>query len=304
MTRFIFCVIISLATYSAIAEIPAGYKLSQATISPNGRYGLLVPNDPSAGDTELAVVKTSKILATLTVSEGGYYETESGETSSVWSRDSSLLVWSPSGKWGPVAVNVLTIHNDQKVSQNKILKILQDEITTRLKATQPTLYKKVQSAISKSHAEADGFTVDIHVMPSLDTNSVSFEEGLTSDPNMALTSDLQLQANLKGDISSNARIRFGEFRAYTPNDISKSNKLHDEALNAENKAYERLFRQLPKAKQGDLASEETRWKSTVNNMSDTIGYSFTGARWLDEETSMYHQRSQILVSRLKHLPHQ
>jgi hypothetical protein len=121
---------------------------------------------------------------------------------------------------------------------------------------------------------------------------------------MALTSDLQLQANLKGDISSNARIRFGEFRAYTPNDISKSNKLHDEALNAENKAYERLFRQLPKAKQGDLASEETRWKSTVNNMSDTIGYSFTGARWLDEETSMYHQRSQILVSRLKHLPHQ
>ena len=204
----------------ARSEPPASFTIPEMTLSPDKRFGVLVPDEQryDAGEkNKLVEVSTGRVLAIIIGEPGTERMNHGGVSPARWSADSSLLLWRVDGKWSPRALVLIQL-NDGKVQwQLDLLKTAQQEILARARKAAPKKYAaaKKQNAGNGS-AYPDGFTVDV-TTDGEDTTSVDLplrvHVTLTSNPKAIedFSKDAQLDATLEGDVGADGKFKVVSF---------------------------------------------------------------------------------------------
>jgi hypothetical protein len=184
--RFAVLLAILLASSAhADPRIPAGFEEVSAARSPDGRYGVILPDARHVVDgvrqTRMIEVATGKLIATLDA-ETVFVGQSHANPAPQWTRDGKALVWHVEGKWGSRAVAVVRIDNGAVVWQVDVRERVVREVLRALERTAPRAY-----AIAKRQGQAlgswyrDGFAIDVRpVKPT--AFPLTFEIELTSDP--------------------------------------------------------------------------------------------------------------------------
>lgn len=145
--------------------IPEGYTLREETISPDRRYGVLVPHfvfdDQRERRNKVIDLVTSRVVADIQADprwrtdkdigsdnptgwdhENGHH----GKGVAVWSADSSLLLWSVDGKWGYHGLVLLKFSGGKLVWQRDILALSHKAIITRMRRSSPSEFARGSAA--------------------------------------------------------------------------------------------------------------------------------------------------------------
>jgi hypothetical protein len=203
-------------------RVPKGYSIPRITHSPDGRYGVLVPDleryDWYAEQNKVIDLRTGRAIATIHAHSGAVKANHVEIEKPNWSRDGSLLLWRVAGKWSPTALVLIKIKRSRVLLQVNILDTVQKAILARTKKASP---RKYRAAVRRNRGNAaaypEGFTVDV---------SVSVEPGapltlplnvgayLTSNPKgiESYPKSAELNSELKGVITKNGRFRVKVFR--------------------------------------------------------------------------------------------
>ncbi len=147
------------------AWVPAHFSIPTDTISPDGRYGVMMPDAETDGSNDLVDMKTGRLVAEL-AGEPGWRETDHsmrwGEMEAKWSADATTLCWIHPDKWFPESYVVLRLKSGRLAWQVELMKLADREILARTEAASP-----VNFAIAKlDHAEdgsayPEGFSIDV-----------------------------------------------------------------------------------------------------------------------------------------------
>ena len=173
----------------ALAEekviLPEGFTISPASISPDRRLGVLVPDTAQYQEkngNRLVEVSTGRELAVI-LARTGMEHMNHGGISPRWSADSTGLLWLVGGKWSPRAMAYLRITGGKVEWQRDLLTLSQQEILKRTRETDPVAYAAVVKE-NKDHAEAypEGFTIDVNVVGRGAELPLPFVVALTNDP--------------------------------------------------------------------------------------------------------------------------
>jgi hypothetical protein len=173
----------------ALAEekviLPEGFTISPASISPDRRLGVLVPDTAQYQEkngNRLVEVSTGRELAVI-LARTGMEHMNHGGISPRWSADGTGLLWLVGGKWSPRAMAYLRITGGKVEWQRDLLTLSQQEILKRTRAADPVAYAAVVKE-NKDHAEAypEGFTIDVNVVGRGAELPLPFVVALTSDP--------------------------------------------------------------------------------------------------------------------------
>lgn len=152
------------------AQFPKNFAVAKNSVSPDGRYGVLVPTDWENYDengkpqNRLVEVKTGKVLATIQAETGLMHMNHGGVLPSRWSPDGGYLLWSVDGKWTPRAIVLLKIEDGQVKWQRNLLGLNQKEILARTRKAAPGKYAaaKRENRGNGSHYP-EGFTINVSV---------------------------------------------------------------------------------------------------------------------------------------------
>ena len=188
---------------SAHAAPPKGFTIPESTLSPNERFGVLVPDAKrydAGGKNSLVEVATGRVLAPIKAEPGMERMSHGGVEPARWSADSSVLLWQVSGKWFPRALVLIKLSGNAVQWQVDLLKTAQQEILARTRQAAPDKYAaaKKENAGSGS-AYPDGFTINV----------IPPEEDSDKPLTLPLRLDVTLTANPKGDegFPENASVR-------------------------------------------------------------------------------------------------
>ena len=124
-------------------QFPDGFGVVTSSLSPNKRYGVLVPADFDHYDetkhqNKLVEVNTGRTLALIDAEPGkAGFMNHGGIQPSRWSADGSLLLWEVAGKWSPRALVLLKIEEGKVKWQRDLLKMAQQAILTRTRKFLP-----------------------------------------------------------------------------------------------------------------------------------------------------------------------
>ena len=124
-------------------QFPDGFGVERSSLSPDKRYGVLVPvdfdhYDDTKPQNELVEVNTGRTLAVIDAEPGKAGFMNHGEIRpSRWSADGSLLLWEVGGKWSPRALVLLKIEDGKIKWQRNLLKMAQKEILARTRKFLP-----------------------------------------------------------------------------------------------------------------------------------------------------------------------
>jgi hypothetical protein len=84
------------------AWLPTHFSIPSDTISPDGRYGVMLPDSETEAPNRLVEMKTGRLVANL-AGDPGWRESEHsmrwGEMEAKWSVDGSTLCWIHPDKW-------------------------------------------------------------------------------------------------------------------------------------------------------------------------------------------------------------
>ena len=168
--------------------LPAHFTVPTRTISPDDRYGVMMPDAWDGGASKLVELKTGRVVATLVGGQGWERENHSmrwGQMEATWSADSSTLCWVYPGKWFPESLVVLKLHGKTLAWQKDLMKPAQAEILARTEEAAPDNFAaaKLENAGDGS-AYPEGFSVDV----STSTHGLS----------LPLTCEVSLTSNSKG----------------------------------------------------------------------------------------------------------
>ena len=229
MTRISFlCAIcfglIALGHTPAQAQYPSGLVVSDASLSPDGRLGVLIPKDwdayEFANQNALVDRKARKVLTTIQ-GETGMEEMNHGGLGPRWSKDSSLLLWEVDGKWFPRALVLLQVRKKDEVRQLDLLKSAQQEILSRTRKAYPKEYETIRKRDGYGAAYPDTFTINVITKSSPVTFPFVFQVELTSDPkSMALaTRETALEATLEGKVTRFWNVKYSKFEVLGPKEV-------------------------------------------------------------------------------------
>jgi hypothetical protein len=118
-------------------QFPDGFAVEPSSLSPDKRYGVLVPADFDHYDetkpqNKLVEVETGRTLALIDADTGkAGYMNHGGIQPSRWSADGSFLLWKVAGKWSPRALVLLKMEDGKVKWQRNLLKMAQKEILAR-----------------------------------------------------------------------------------------------------------------------------------------------------------------------------
>jgi hypothetical protein len=118
-------------------QFPEGFGVERSSLSPDKRYGVLVPMDFDHYDeaehlNKVVEVNTGRTLAVIDAETGkAGFMNHGGIQPSRWSADGSLLLWEVAGKWSPRALVLLKIEKGKVKWQCDLLKMAQQAILTR-----------------------------------------------------------------------------------------------------------------------------------------------------------------------------
>jgi hypothetical protein len=111
-------------------QFPDGFGVERSSLSPDKRYGVLVPADfdhydDSKSQNKLVEVETGRTLALIDAQTGkAGFMNHGGIQPSRWSADGSFLLWEVAGKWSPRALVLLKIEDGTVKWQRDLLKAI------------------------------------------------------------------------------------------------------------------------------------------------------------------------------------
>ena len=114
--------------------LPAGFSLPDTTLSPDGRYGVLVPvlaREDEVGKDDrnrLVEVVTGRTVAVIHAQAGWDRMNRGGMEPCRWSADGSILLWEVSSKWSPNALVLLKLKAGELICQLRICWMLRNEL--------------------------------------------------------------------------------------------------------------------------------------------------------------------------------
>jgi len=178
-------------------QFPDGFGVERSSLSPDKRYGVLVPvdfdhYDDTKPQNELVEVESGRTLALIDADTGKAGFMNHGEIEpSRWSADGSFLLWEVTGKWSPRALVLLKIEDGKIKWQRNLLKMTQKEILARTRKASPTKYAAIKKRNSELDQDTypDGFTVDVQI---------------TGKEGVPLTFPLNVEAFLESDPKAKA----------------------------------------------------------------------------------------------------
>lgn len=167
------------------AILPKGFTIPPSTLSPDWRFGVLVPDVDHYRENNgnrLVDVTTGREVAPIQARTGMEHMNHGG-IHPQWSEDGKGMLWVVGGKWFPRAMVYLRIADGKVQWQRDLLTMSQQEILKRVRKADPVAYATVVRE-NKGHAEAfpEGFTIDVNIVGNEVALPLHFIVALTSDP--------------------------------------------------------------------------------------------------------------------------
>src|SRR5216117_2611763 len=163
-------------------QFPDGFGVERSSLSPDKRYGVLVPTDFDHYDdtkpqNELVEVNTGRTLALIDAEPGkAGFMNHGGIQPSRWSADGSLLLWEVAGKWSPRALVLLKIEDGKVKWQRNLLKMAQQAILTRTRKFLPKDFAAFTAIDVKVTGKEDApLSLPLAVHAEFDTNPKAME---------------------------------------------------------------------------------------------------------------------------------
>jgi hypothetical protein len=210
------------ASLTCADKIPPEYVVLRCTISPDGRFGVLVPKleelehlkmsyRPQNQVIELATGDVIAVIRTDNV--GPTYQNRGGVLPGRWSFDNSLLFWQVDGRFFRDAVVLLKFSNGKLEWQSDITRAAQAECLLRTRRAEPKLYARAMAErVRNGEAYPDGFSVQVSVISDLKL-PLQVRATLTSNPKALpeLGMSPLLESTLLGFVDDAGRFHVSEF---------------------------------------------------------------------------------------------
>lgn len=205
-------------TLPAPAAPPPGFTIPEITLSPDRRFGILVPDEEryeAGARNKLVEANSGRVLAVINGAPGVEQMNHGGVDATRRSPDSSLLLWRVDGKWFPRALVLIKLNpDDGKVRwQLDLLKTGQQEILVRVRKAAPKRYGAAKKRnVGNGSAYPDGFTIDVKT-EALERASLALPLKilitLTSNPKAIedFPKNAQLDATLEGEVRADGKFR-------------------------------------------------------------------------------------------------
>jgi hypothetical protein len=162
LTAALLC---SLASSAVARNLPDGFKVVAASISPDGKLGVIAPDLDHVKDREhqnkLIEIATGKVLAVIDADTA--FEHQNHTTlSPKWSDDGSLLVWYVDGKWGSYALVLVRLEHGAVTSQINARELAVAEALRAAKQASPMAYAAArQEGKDNGSWFRDGFAIEV-----------------------------------------------------------------------------------------------------------------------------------------------
>lgn len=186
--------------------------------SPDGRYGVTVPNFPNgSGQNTLVEVKTGRALCEIE-GETIHNHMNHGGLDGKWSDDGTLLYWGVFGKWTSRSIVILKMKDGGVQWQKNLSTECQRAILERTKAFDPEGYARYKTKnFVEGAAYPEGFAIDVQWDSDQPlTLPLKVHVDLTSDVKAGTYSDdtglpLVIDSWLEALLDQDGKLTFGEF---------------------------------------------------------------------------------------------
>lgn len=200
-------------------KIPDDYVILRCTVSPDGRFGVLVPETDklnelhmtTGAENQVIELATGNVIAVIRTDQiGATRHNHGGVLPARWSSDDSLLLWQVDGKWFREAVVLLKFSKTKLDWQADITRAAQAECLLRTRRAEPNLYARAMAQNTGSgEAYPDGFSIQVSVAGDIKL-PLQVRATLTSDPK-ALEEPPLLESSLVGILDSAGRFQVTDF---------------------------------------------------------------------------------------------
>ena len=207
-------------TAPAQSAPPPGFTIPKITLSPDKRFGVLVPDEKryDAGEkNKLVEVRTGRILAVIAGEPGMERMNHGGVDPTRWSADGALLLWHVEGKWFPRALVLIKLNNGKVQWQLDLMKASQGEILARARKASPAKYAAARKEnAGNGSAYPDGFTVDVTTDGDEETSvalPLRVHVTLTSNPKGLddIPANARLNATLEAEVGPDGKFKVLKF---------------------------------------------------------------------------------------------
>jgi hypothetical protein len=211
------------ATAMSADKIPPGYVVLRCTISPDGRFGVLVPKTEELEHLEMTYrpqnqvidLATGNIIAVIRTNwVGATRHNHGGVLPTRWSKDDSLVLWQVDGKWFRDAVVLLKFSDGKLDWQADITRAAQAECLLRTRRAEPKLYARAMADnVRNGKAYPEGFSVQVSIIGDLRL-PLQVRATLTSNPKALAELGMSplLESTLLGFVDSEGRFQVTNFR--------------------------------------------------------------------------------------------
>jgi len=215
--------------------VPEHYSVPDYTLSPDGRYGVMLPDWEIVKSAEttwtnrLVEMSTGNVVAVL-AGECGWEDPKHSmrydPMKAVWSADGSTLCWIHPGRWSPDSYVMLKLREGKVASQMDLMNPMQAEILSRTEAAAPDQFMAAKLANTGwGSAYPEGFAIDVSIPAPGFSFPLVCEVTLNSFPNACEPWQIKVQASLTATITEDGRVSYSDFsvekRDLSPWDMKK-----------------------------------------------------------------------------------
>jgi hypothetical protein len=203
--------------------IPEGFSIPQNSVSPDRKFGVLVPDqtrfqDGVKGQNKLIEISSGRVLATIDAEswfQDSVVQMNHGAAAAHWSRDGSVLAWVVGGKWAPRAVNLLKVSNGEVEWQRDVLGAAQREILTQTRNSDAQAYEAAKKENrGNGAAYPDGFTIDMELPEAGFTLPLTCTATLDSNPKQ-IDGHTSLRSSLRVTVDEAGQLTFSGMRLHS-----------------------------------------------------------------------------------------
>lgn len=189
--------------------MPEGYEVPEDSLSPDGNYGVTVPNresDQKIDDPKNRIldIKTGRVVAEIDANVGWDQANHESVQPARWSANGGLLLWTVDGKWFPWALVLVKLQDGKASWQLDLLKLSQEAILARTKEAAPQEYARAKKQnAGNGSAYPEGFSVDVTV-PDPIALPLKIKVALTSDPK-GIREDEAVNSHLEAEVDKEGK---------------------------------------------------------------------------------------------------
>ena len=296
-------ILLCLPAHRIQADYPQAFRLMEGSESPDGKFGVLEPEDVSDKDfwkSRNLIVET-KPESVLGAVEGvpGAKRMNHGGAKAKWSKDSGLLLWLVDGKWGPRTVTFVEIADGKIIRQSDLVKAGYSEVLKRAK----TAFPKAFAAASKQNqgsgsAYPGGFTVVVTLQYPVAALPANFVVTLTSNPKGLEDFPKQavLEGYLFGTLTKTHKVQWGRAGFFDATALERL--ISDEEGSSEVLAHQwdATLDSLPKDRRKKLGREQEGWENSTNKLEEfwPVAESVSPCLGYVLRTEEYEKRTEAL----------